>query len=262
MSSALDELEISAAYQADFSEEQVRVMLGHYEQLLSNSLKGSSDVKISELSMLSQEEHTQIAYVFNERKIVEEPELPLHKLFEEYALRFSQRRAVQDSYEALTYEQLSERSDHIAYALLAQGLRPGEVVACICERSVNTISSLLGILKAGGVFLPIDPSSPAGRMEYMYRDSEARMALVSATMVSKMEKFESEILVIEDVIQFAYEKIKNSPLFQFSKVHALYTHLEVQESRKAFCSNIRCYCITLVLLVNMSFHTKNLNILV
>ncbi len=211
MSSALDELEISAAYQADFSEEQVRVMLGHYEQLLSNSLKGSSDVKISELSMLSQEEHTQIAYVFNERKIVEEPELPLHKLFEEYALRFSQRRAVQDSYEALTYEQLSERSDHIAYALLAQGLRPGEVVACICERSVNTISSLLGILKAGGVFLPIDPSSPAGRMEYMYRDSEARMALVSATMVSKMEKFESEILVIEDVIQFAYEKNQEFP---------------------------------------------------
>ena len=94
-------------------------------------------------------------------------------VFYQAAQQFAERIAL--SYEGgkLTYRQLNEQSNQVAHMLVANGLQKGNYVAILMERSKETVISLLGILKAGGVYVPIDPSYPKERCQYLLNDTGA-----------------------------------------------------------------------------------------
>jgi len=72
----------------------------------------------------------------------------------------------------LTYGELNRRSNQLAHYLREQGVRPDERVGICVERSIEMVVGLLGILKAGGPYVPLDPSYPSERLQYMLTDSE------------------------------------------------------------------------------------------
>lgn len=82
--------------------------------------------------------------------------------------------AVVDGQDALTYAELSERSNRIGHHLASLGVGPEVLVGLCVERSVNMVAALLGILKAGGAYVPLDPDYPAERLTLMERDAGAR----------------------------------------------------------------------------------------
>lgn len=94
-------------------------------------------------------------------------------VFYQVAKQFAERIAL--SYEGgkLTYRQLNEQSNQVAHMLVANGLQKGNHVAIFMERSKETVISLLGVLKAGGVYVPIDPSYPKERCQYLLNDTGA-----------------------------------------------------------------------------------------
>ncbi|MFJ7952877.1 amino acid adenylation domain-containing protein [Lysinibacillus sp. NPDC096418] len=99
------------------------------------------------------------------------------KAFYEAATLFSKRIALSFDGGTLTYQQLNEQSNQIAHMLIAHGLRKGDYVAIVMNRSKDTVISLLGVLKAGAVYVPIDPSYPTERCQYLLNDTGAPFIL-------------------------------------------------------------------------------------
>ena len=107
-------------------------------------------------------------------------ETPVHRLFEEQARTTPDALAVSWRDQRLTYRQLDELADGLAAALCAAGVRPGDLVALRIGRTPDLVISTLAILKAGAAYLPIDPDYPAGRVEFLFTDSGARVLITDA----------------------------------------------------------------------------------
>lgn len=98
---------------------------------------------------------------------------------------------------AITYRQLDERSNQLAHMLVSRGVGVGSRVAIFLHRSVDTYVSLLGVLKAGGTFVPIDPGAPAERVTYVVEDAEVQLVLTSAELTPKTAGCQVERLVLD-----------------------------------------------------------------
>lgn len=109
------------------------------------------------------------------------PELTIPQLFARQAEQTPDAVAVQDADTALTYRDLDERSSHLARALRQRDIGPETVVAVALPRSADLITALLGVAKAGGAYLPVDPATPAERVKPVITDTSARALLTDAT---------------------------------------------------------------------------------
>src|SRR5436309_4836453 len=79
---------------------------------------------------------------------------------------------------SLTYAQLNDKVNQLAHLLRAEGLRPGEAVALMVERSFAMIIGIMGIIKAGGAYLPVSPDNPPDRIAYLLKDGGVNILLV------------------------------------------------------------------------------------
>ncbi|HEV8695741.1 MAG TPA: condensation domain-containing protein, partial [Lysobacter sp.] len=101
----------------------------------------------------------------------------IHQLFEAQAARHPDAVAIEFGTERLSYRALNEEANRIAHYLVAQGARPDTLVGLCAERSLDMIVGMLGILKAGAAYLPLDPSYPEDRLAYMLADSGVAIVL-------------------------------------------------------------------------------------
>ncbi|MEB0186265.1 amino acid adenylation domain-containing protein, partial [Pseudomonas sp. Bout1] len=104
--------------------------------------------------------------------------LAVHALFEAHARHTPHAVAVQAGEQQLTYRQLNERANRLAYHLRERGVQPDSRVALCVERGLDLVVGLLAILKAGGAYVPLDPGYPRERLAYMLQDSAPVALLV------------------------------------------------------------------------------------
>ncbi|MCP5047514.1 MAG: amino acid adenylation domain-containing protein, partial [bacterium] len=81
----------------------------------------------------------------------------------------------------MTYRELNRRSDNLALLLIQKGLQAGSIVALMADRSVETVAAIFGILKAGGIYLPVEPDYPGERIDFMLKDSGAEILIGEIT---------------------------------------------------------------------------------
>jgi amino acid adenylation domain-containing protein len=110
----------------------------------------------------------------------------LHRLVEEQAGRSPDAVAVRFAGRDLTFRELDRRANQLAHRLRRLGVGPDRIVGIAMHRSLELVVGLLGILKAGGAFLPIDPGVPAERLAFMVDDSEVPVLLVHAPVAGKL----------------------------------------------------------------------------
>jgi amino acid adenylation domain-containing protein len=91
----------------------------------------------------------------------------------------------------LTYKDLNNRADRLAYLFIEKGVKPDTIVAIMVERSLEMIIGILGILKSGAAYLPIDPEYPEERIKYMLKDSDAKVLVVISTLAKEVKKLRS-----------------------------------------------------------------------
>ena len=113
---------------------------------------------------------------------------PVHTLFEEQAAAAPGRIAVQDADGRLTYGELNQAANRVAHCLLAAGLARGGHVGVLAPRSCAFAAALMGILKAGGVYVPIDVTYPADRIRFMIEDSGMTALIASAAMAGAVHE--------------------------------------------------------------------------
>jgi tyrocidine synthetase-3 len=146
-----------------------------YSQLLESAL-GNVDLALEDVEVLSASERQQLLEEFNRREQVYPGDKTLHGLFEEQADRTPKEIAVKDTDETgqLTYGELNRKAGQLAAVLKSMGVEPGSIVGLIVERSGDMIAAILGILKSGAAYLPINPKNPMSRKTYLLRDSHVR----------------------------------------------------------------------------------------
>jgi amino acid adenylation domain-containing protein len=168
-----------------FDEGTIARMASHYGSILRHVV-AEPDVAVSGVEMLSPEERQQLLFGFNEAQAAYPPHACLHELFEEQAAKTPDATALVFEGESLSYDELNKRANRLARHLRTLGAGPEQLVALLMERSVEMIVSLLGVLKAGAAYLPLDPAYPGQRLQLMLDDSGARILLTQEALAGQL----------------------------------------------------------------------------
>ena len=166
-----------------FDRETITRMAGHFETLL-DGIAADPDRPISRLPMLTAAERHQLLVEWNDTRR-EYPHECVHRLFEQQVERTPDAVAVSFEGEQLTYRELNERANMVAHRLITTGVQPGATVGICVERSLAMVAGLLGILKAGAAYLPLDPSFPRERLDYMLLDSGAPVLITTTDLAQE-----------------------------------------------------------------------------
>ncbi len=168
---------LSLEYRTDlFKESTVQRMLASYNKLLLEVVNNASK-SIQSLDVVSEEEKTLMLTTFNQTKVDYPTEKTLVDLFEEQVEKTPDATAVIFENEQLTYQELNERSNQLARFLISKGLQTEDLVGICLDRSIEMLVGVLGIIKSGGAYVPIDPAYPSDRISYMLEDAEINLVL-------------------------------------------------------------------------------------
>jgi len=182
-----DDIEVNAVYRDDlFTDESILGLLDHFRSIVDNIIKNPGKFS-TEIEIISKEEKRELLFDFNNTLAAYPEDKTIHRLFEEQVARTPDSAAlfgpsvgvIHESPLHLTYRQLNEQSNQLAHLLHEKGVQSETIVAIMVERSIRMITGILGILKAGCAYLPIDPSYPEERGKYMLKDSSAGILLTS-----------------------------------------------------------------------------------
>ncbi len=176
-----------------------------YFKNLFNSLSGGYNMKLSEFDIIAEEERHRILCEFNDTYAEYPKDKTIHRLFEEQVEQTSDHVAVvapcidtiHESHQQITYKELNEKSNRLAHGLQTKGVGPDTIVGIIMKRSVEMITGILGILKSGGAYLPIDEANPTERKKYMLEDSGVKLVLANKELLNRSGYLPGYIEIID-----------------------------------------------------------------
>lgn len=179
-----------------YSEEIINSMVKHFMRILDIYVN-NREIKISEIELLTEAEKERLLYDFNPKPI-EIPERTVTELFAEQVLKTPDKEAVVFGDYVLSYRELNAEANRIARFIRDKGGKNNSIVGVLLERSPDLLKTILGILKAGAAFLPIDPAYPDERISLMLNDSNALLLISKETTCKGRNiKFEREKVYID-----------------------------------------------------------------
>ena len=167
-----------------FRESSIERMMTHFTELL-RSITSSPDTKVGRLNMLAASEKKIILNDFNDTRRSYASNKTIVDLFEEQVEKTPDATAVVFEDEKLSYRDLNSRVNQLANYLIAKGVGAETLVPVCMERGLGMITAILGILKSGGAYVPIDPEYPEDRISYMLEDTAARIIISSKASRTK-----------------------------------------------------------------------------
>jgi amino acid adenylation domain-containing protein len=168
-----------------FEGDTVRRMESRYRAIL-RAMLADDTLHVSALPLLDGDERAAVVDAPNATAADYGADTPVHRRFEACADANPSAPAVASADAALSYGELERAANRISQALVARGVRRGDRVAVLMERSAALPAALLGALKAGAAYVPIDPAYPAERIGYMVADSGARVLLTQDALAGRI----------------------------------------------------------------------------
>ncbi|NLE87560.1 MAG: amino acid adenylation domain-containing protein [Myxococcales bacterium] len=208
-----------------FDRETIVRFLKQFRQLLSAVCEDATRT-VRHVNILPEAERRAILAVNDTRR--EFPrELGLHQLFEQRAAEAPERVAVVYGDEELTYGELDRRATELASRLRAAGVARDVLVGLYLDRSPAMLVALLGVLKAGGGYVPLDPAFPRERLEFMVADSRLRCIVTERALKGELPAHEARVLVIDepeaDAASEAAEPAELTPSSGDATAYVIYT---------------------------------------
>lgn len=203
----------------DYTEQEIENLYNHIlyllKQLINNPLQ-----HISVIPMLSEIESNDLAYTFNATARNYPNTKTISQLFEEQAVKTPDKIVIQHDDKNISYKELNERSNQLARYLVKNDVTKESVVGLIATHSIEVIIGILSIIKAGAVFLPIDPVYPNERINYMLEDSNCGILL---TNIHKEISFDGKIIQLNNTHN--NEEVSNLSIISFPDdlIYILYT---------------------------------------
>ncbi|HEX8462607.1 MAG TPA: amino acid adenylation domain-containing protein [Segetibacter sp.] len=191
-----EQIHLHFNYNSELLHDQYAAQIrSHFEhvllQLASNATKNLKDLRL-----LSSKEEQDLVNGLNNTAANYPQDKNLIDLFEEQVIKTPAATAVVFENYNLSYQQLNECSNQLAHYLISRGLKKETLVPICIERSIEMIVGVLGILKAGGTYVPVDPEYPVDRISYMLGDLRADIVISSKSSKSKLQD-KSGVEIIE-----------------------------------------------------------------
>ncbi|HLO02136.1 MAG TPA: amino acid adenylation domain-containing protein, partial [Symbiobacteriaceae bacterium] len=184
-------------YNADlFDAGTIRRMAEHFRILLADAV-ANPEQTIGALPLLTVAEREQVLVAWNDTAVEYPSTACVHELIAAQADRTPDAVAVVCGDERLTYRELNARANQVAHYLRKLDVGPDTLVGLMMERSAAMVVGLLGILNAGGAYVPIDPSYPAERIEYMLQHSEAPVVLAEERLVANLPPAKAQVVCLD-----------------------------------------------------------------
>lgn len=168
-----------------FDETTIRRRLAEFETLL-HSVTTNPDGQMAYLPLLPRDEWDMVLWSQNRETAVSRPTHTIHELFTQQANKTPAKIAVQDASIHLTYSDLNQKANQLAHHLQMLGIGPRSLVGLHVERSVDVVVGILGILKAGAAYVPLDPANPAERLAHIINDAQMPVILTQSTIANKL----------------------------------------------------------------------------
>ncbi|HEX8161805.1 MAG TPA: amino acid adenylation domain-containing protein, partial [Pyrinomonadaceae bacterium] len=168
----------------------------HFETLLEGVLGGPRRAA-DEFELLDEEERRRILAGFSRARASHASDRCVHELFEAQAERTPERAAVVSGGRRLSYARLNAESNRVASLLRRGGVGPDATVALLLERSAEVVVALLGVLKSGGAYLPLNPESPPERLSGQLAQAGARVVVTQRELLSRLPDFGGEVVCLD-----------------------------------------------------------------
>lgn len=218
-----------------FDELTIQRFAKSYEVIVLNILKNKNQ-KISEISVLDEDDLDLIARQFNNTKHDYRSQLALHELFEKQVEKTPQAVAVKYQDQSLTYQELNEKSNQLARHLVHQGIKAEDFVGVCATRSLEMVISLYAILKAGAAYVPVEPTYPIKRIEFLFKDSKFSYILTQNQHKSAVAQYGGRFLCVDtewnQVQNFSKDNL-SLQVTQYQLAYMIYTSGSTGEPKGA-----------------------------
>ncbi len=191
-------LSLEIQYDASrFQADEIVRLTGRLSALLTNTFE-HPETPLGELDVLSSSEKQQLLVEVNDTSFAFAEDRCLHELFAAQAQQTPDANAVVYQNERLTYAELNARAETLAARLRAHSIGPETIVGLCVERCLDMIVAVLGIWKAGGAYLPLDPTYPSQRIKFMLEDARVNVLLTQRRLSADLPETSAEVLFLDD----------------------------------------------------------------
>src|SRR5947209_9059189 len=192
-----EQVELLLSYQEQALEaELVSSMLDLWQQVLQ-TLVQQPEQSLAALPLVSETERALLLDRWNATERLYPQDVCVHELFEQQAQRQPEAIALVEGEAQLTYRQLNARANQLAHHLQRLGVGPEVMVGLWVQRSPELIVGLLGILKAGGVYVPLDPQSPRERLAFLLADTQMPVLLTQQQLLPRLPEYQGQLLCLD-----------------------------------------------------------------
>ncbi|HLM71123.1 MAG TPA: amino acid adenylation domain-containing protein, partial [Polyangiaceae bacterium] len=179
-----------------FEQATIERMTGHLLALLTAAVADPRRL-VSALPLLTEKERHRALVEWNDTTVPLQRYRCVDELFEEQALLTPKAAAVVFDGVSLSYRELNERANRLAHFLRELGVGPERIVASFLEKSLDAVVAFFGILKAGGVYLPLDPDYPKDRLAFMIEDSAPSVLLTQEHLAGRLPESAGRIVQLD-----------------------------------------------------------------
>ncbi|MBN3876527.1 amino acid adenylation domain-containing protein [Nostoc sp.] len=201
-----------------FDASTIERMSRHFVTLLSG-IVANPEERISQLPLLSQTEQQQLLVEWNNTQADYPVDKCIHQLFEEQSLSTPDAIAVVFENQQLTYQQLNCCANHLAHYLQSLGIKPDTLVGICVERSIEMVVGLLGSLKAGGAYLPLDPEYPNERLAFMLEDAQVSILLTQQRLIDRLPEHQAKLICLDEAWEQIAQNNQDNPTSEVKAFH-------------------------------------------
>ena len=188
-----------------YTRERIELFVNHFINVFRDALE-NKERSLDELSMMSEEERRRVLVEWSRTPAASDeddtssaaPFVAAHRLFEQWAAETPHALAISCGERRLTYAELNAAANRLARQLLKRGVGADVRVALCLDRSPDMIVSLLAVLKAGGTYLPLDPSYPLDRLSFMLEDSQAAVLVTRGELADELPSFWGQVIDLDE----------------------------------------------------------------
>ncbi|MEL7147875.1 MAG: amino acid adenylation domain-containing protein, partial [Bacteroidota bacterium] len=188
-----------------FKPATIQRLADYFKNLVEAVLKNPA-VSICDLMLLSNDEYQEFVYDFNDTKEVW-PDLTTVALFQKQVEKTPNAIAVREDGRGITYKQLNDKANQLAGQLNSRGIGKDDIVGLCLPASIELIIGILGVLKAGSCYLPIDTDLPGERQQYLAADSKCSLILIDESQ-TKTSFQQNEVFIINELTNGEYNDSK------------------------------------------------------
>ncbi|MEN8215018.1 MAG: amino acid adenylation domain-containing protein [Pseudomonadota bacterium] len=179
-----------------FDASTIERLVGHFQTLFAG-IVAHPEQPVAELPLLSEQEYHKILVEWNATKADYPKDKCIHQLIEEAGKNTPDAVAVVFENQHLSYATLNQRANQLAHYLQTLGIKPDMLVGICLERSLEMMIGILGVLKAGGAYLPLDPAYPPARLSFMLEDAQVPVLLTQKKLVDKLPSHQAQVICLD-----------------------------------------------------------------